>query len=213
MTRVLRINKLLIAFLLLIVAMLLDSVLPFSLWRQWRLADTALSASSKSDADGDRGVSIGFIGCGTIASAIVTGMATQKEVNIDSMVVTRRSEAKSKLLQESFPDLVTIQDDNQNIVDNCQLIFLTVLPQQTKQVLESLTFKPGQSLVSLVSTASLPDLVQDSSLDASQVSKMICLPSVARHQGVCLHCFCDKEHATTPSNALLTELFTAMGGV
>lgn len=56
------------------------------------------------------------------------------------------------------------------------------------------------------STAKLEDLIQDSKLDASKVSKMICLPSIARHQGISLHC--------SPSeNPFLKSLFEATGGV
>ncbi|KAG7344534.1 pyrroline-5-carboxylate reductase [Nitzschia inconspicua] len=169
--------------------------------------------STSADDVSDKGISIGFIGCGTIASAIATGIATQNSVDINSIVVTRRSAAKSAVLQNTFADLVTISDDNQKILDQCQYIFLTVLPQQTSSVLQSLTFKSHHSLISLVSTASLDDLVADSRLEATNVSKMICLPSVARHQGVCLHCFTSHEASTTPSDTLLTRLFHAMGGV
>jgi pyrroline-5-carboxylate reductase len=204
-------QRLFVTFVAANLAFAWKSCLSFSVSRQQRRVYTPVTATL--DSNEPHGLSVGFIGCGTIASAIATGMATQNQVDILSIVVTRRSESKSKLLHENFPQLVTIEEDNQKIVDRCQLIFLTVLPQQTQEVLESLTFASHHSLVSLVSTASLQDLVQYSGLDPSQVSKMICLPSVARHQGVCLHCFCDKGYASTPSNTQLTAMFTAMGGV
>ena len=56
------------------------------------------------------------------------------------------------------------------------------------------------------STAKLDELTSDSKLDPSNVSKMICLPCIARHQGVALHC------SPTP-NDFLTFLFDSMGGV
>jgi pyrroline-5-carboxylate reductase len=175
-------------------------------------ASISLRSVSSGNSQND-GMTVGFIGCGTIASAIATGMATQTSVNVDSIVVSRRSKSKSTLLREQFPHLVDVADDNQQIVDQCQYIFLTVLPQQTSSVLRSLNFTPNQTLISLVSTACLEDLVRDSKLNPAQVSKMICLPSVAKHHGVCLHCFSSKEASLTPANAILTQLFTAMGGV
>jgi len=57
------------------------------------------------------------------------------------------------------------------------------------------------------STAKIPDLIQLSKLDDTKVSKMICLPSVAKHQGVCLHC------APQGADKQLTMLFDTMGGV
>ena len=93
---------------------------------------------------------VGFVGCGTIAVAIARGLVTQSHIPIDSIAVSRRSEAKSKILADSFPELVTVHDDNQSILDNADLIFLCVLPQQTSEVLKSLSFSPSRhTLVSL----------------------------------------------------------------
>jgi lactate dehydrogenase-like 2-hydroxyacid dehydrogenase len=120
-------------------------------------------------------VSVGFIGCGTIAKAIATGLATQDEVTLKSVAVSRRSESKSKALQESFPSLVTVHDDNQHVVDTSDIVFITVLPQQASFVLRGLTFdKARHSLVSLVSTSTLDGLASDTKLPPEQVSKVIC---------------------------------------
>ena len=57
-------------------------------------------------------------------------------------------------------------------------------------------------------------------MDLSRVSKMICLPSIARHDGVALLCCGDNNDDSSNSNnnnnttkAFLTKLFNAMGGV
>ena len=98
---------------------------------------------------------VGFIGCGTIAAAIVTGLAT-KEGLVSSIAVSRRSKSKSDQLQQAFPDLVTVCDDNQEILDRSDIIFITVLPEQTSQVLQSLQFDSDRhDLVSLVVRTSL----------------------------------------------------------
>jgi pyrroline-5-carboxylate reductase len=96
-------------------------------------------------------IKIGFVGCGTIAAAIATGLATQTKIPLASIAVSRRSASKSKALQESFPNLVSIHDDNQEIVDQSDVIFLCVLPQYASQVLQDLKFDNAKhSLVSLV---------------------------------------------------------------
>ena len=97
------------------------------------------------------GVKLGFIGCGTIASAIATGLLTQDQINISSVALSRRSESKSKALVEKFgDDVIQVSDDNQFIVDNCDIIFLCVLPQQEEQVLSQLKISEEKTLVSLV---------------------------------------------------------------
>ncbi len=101
--------------------------------------------------DQSSGVTVGFIGCGTIASAIITGFLTQIEVPISSVFVSRRSESKSKALHEKYgEEMITISDDNQHIVDNSEIIFLCVLPQQEEEVLTSLNIDDEKTLVSLV---------------------------------------------------------------
>lgn len=64
------------------------------------------------------------------------------------------------------------------------------------------------------STANLQDLVRDSKLGLHQVAKMICLPSIANHEGVALLC-CgnDGTEAAANTHQFLVDLFNATGGV
>uniref|UniRef100_A0A7S1DC31 Pyrroline-5-carboxylate reductase catalytic N-terminal domain-containing protein n=1 Tax=Cyclophora tenuis TaxID=216820 RepID=A0A7S1DC31_CYCTE len=121
-------------------------------------------------------------------------------------MVTKRSETKSTLLQQTFPDLVSVHDDNQEILDQADIVFLCVLPEQASDVLQNLEFDSSRhQLVSMVSTSTLADLERDSKLPKDNVAKMICLPSVAFHTGVCLYC-------TPTPNPFLTQLFESLGG-
>jgi len=118
-----------------------------------------------------KSVSIGVIGCGTIASAIVTGLARAQEEHepkhtshnnpdnalthtmpeISKISLSLRSQAKSSALKEKFPKLVTVYENNQDILDQSDIVFLCVLNDQTATVLEPLTFdETRHTLVSLV---------------------------------------------------------------
>ena len=55
------------------------------------------------------------------------------------------------------------------------------------------------------STTTIETLISDSQLPPSQVSKCICLPSIARHQGTSLL-------YTSTQKSILFDLLTAMGG-
>lgn len=121
--------------------------------------------------------------CGTIASAIATGLLRQTEHDVSTIYVTRRSERRSSALVEKFPEKVQICDDNQEICDKCELIFLCVLPQQVSSVLQDLTLSKQKLLVSLVSTSKVEDLIISSGLPHENVFKMICLPAVAELEG------------------------------
>ena len=143
-------------------------------------------------------VTIGVVGCGTIASAIVNGLAKfqqrqqQQEsstcLQIERIVITKRSESKSKQLQSSYPKLVSISETNQQVLDLADIVFITVLPNQTASVLEQLQFTPQRHvLISLVSTCSIDMLCTYSRLPKQHVYKMICLPGVQyNNDGICL---------------------------
>ena len=147
-----------------------------------------------------------MIGCGTIASAIVTGLAkyqpssattarssnssssTNSNLHIERIVVTKRSAQKSSVLQSSYPNVVSISETNQHVLDVADIIFITVLPNQTAAVLQELQFSPQRHiLISLVSTCSIDSLRTYSQLPHQQVYKMICLPGVQyNNDGICL---------------------------
>lgn len=147
---------------------------------------------------------VGFIGCGTIASAIITGLLTQTEIDISSIYISRRSEAKSSALAEKFGDRIVICDDNQVIVDSCGTLFVCVLPEIEAEILSALKIAKDKTLISLVSTSKLKDLIDRSGLPAEQVYKMICLPAVAKLEGTPL--------LVPPNTSDLYRLVATLGG-
>ena len=75
----------------------------------------------------------GVIGTGTISSAVVVGCLTPCDggKTFDcKFVVSERSAAKSEALRRRFPDAVTVEADNQKIVDACKYVIVSVLPKQ-----------------------------------------------------------------------------------
>ena len=116
----------------------------------------------------------GFLGCGTIASSIATGLANprhrphlaQRGLSLSSISVTRRSESKSRRLQERFPEVVTVYDSAEEVAAHSDVVFLCVLPQHVDEVLEDLRNKEvwrseEHTLVSLVVRGARFDRVPD----------------------------------------------------
>lgn len=168
------------------------------------LLKLAIAFSSETVTVSVPKMNIGFIGCGTIASSIATGLLRQSEHPISTIYVTRRSERKSSQLVEKFPDKVVICDDNQEICNKCELIFLCVLPEQVSSVLKSITFTEDKKLISLVSTSKVADLIHQSGLPSENCFKMICLPAVAELEGTPL--------IVPKSNSYVPTLMASLGG-
>jgi NADP oxidoreductase coenzyme F420-dependent len=110
-----------------------------------------LHHSDDNNKNETNGIRFGILGCGTIGSAIARGIMTQTRIPIQSIIVTKRSESKSKELQQEFPSIISCYESPQTILDRSDWIFLTVLPQQTTNMLQSLTWDPSRHyLISLV---------------------------------------------------------------
>eukprot|EP00560_Eucampia_antarctica_P000850 CAMPEP_0197834140 /NCGR_PEP_ID=MMETSP1437-20131217/21333_1 /TAXON_ID=49252 ORGANISM="Eucampia antarctica, Strain CCMP1452" /NCGR_SAMPLE_ID=MMETSP1437 /ASSEMBLY_ACC=CAM_ASM_001096 /LENGTH=283 /DNA_ID=CAMNT_0043438617 /DNA_START=27 /DNA_END=878 /DNA_ORIENTATION=+ len=151
---------------------------------------------------------IGFIGCGTIASAITTGLLTQTTFPqpISNIYLSKRSETKSSLLAQTFPDRITVMEDNQDIVNHSDVIFVCVLPTQELSLLTALNIPPHKVLVSLVSTSKLENMMEATKLGPENVYKMICLPPVAKLQGTCIMVPPDQ------TSIHIQALFSTLGG-
>jgi pyrroline-5-carboxylate reductase len=146
-----------------------------------------------------RPIHAGFIGRGTIASSIIIGLATPEHttylanngIQLSSISITRRSVSKSTMLQERFPNIVTIHEMAHEVVLNSDIIFLCILPTQVDEVLTDITERglwkcDKHILISLVSTSKVDELIIKSGLRQSSVYKLICLPPIARRSGCAL---------------------------
>lgn len=96
-------------------------------------------------------MNLGFIGTGTIASAVVQGIAGDGH----RITVSERSRARSADLAERFGVAVA---DNQGVIDASDVVFLGLLPEQAAQVLPDLTFRPGQRVISFMAGVTLDGL-------------------------------------------------------
>ena len=128
---------------------------------------------------------IGFIGCGTISSAIVTGLCTLLPADRPSKIVlSPRNSEKAAALASQFPNIVTVASTNQEVVNLSDVVFLAVIPQIAKKVLSTLTFQKKHTIISVISALSINDLVPlVQPVPSTQICRAIPLPAVAVHKG------------------------------
>jgi pyrroline-5-carboxylate reductase len=135
---------------------------------------------------------LGFVGTGTITTAVVTGLCTAARPP-EGILVSPRNAEKAAALAEAFPQ-VAVAKDNQAVIDGSDWVFLAVLPQMAQEVLAPLRFGDDQRIVSLIATLSrtkLADLVAP----ATAIFLVIPLPPVARHLGPIALCPPNREVA------------------
>lgn len=144
--------------------------------------------------------SIGFIGTGHIAAAMVAGICAAP-APLARIVVGPRNAGTAAGLAQRYAQ-VTVAADNQGVVDASDWLVLAVRPQIAHAVVSQLKFKPGQRVLSLIAP------VDDQWLDAAVApgrlaARIFVMPSVAARVGPTMFLPYDAEVA-----ALLAPLGT-----
>jgi pyrroline-5-carboxylate reductase len=119
---------------------------------------------------------LGFLGTGTITSAMVTGLSSAG--GADSIHLSPRNAAMAADLARRIPG-VSVGSTNQEVIDRCDTVVIAVRPQIAEAVLTELQFRSGQNVISLVSglpVGRLAGLVAP----ATRISRAVPLPAAAR---------------------------------
>jgi pyrroline-5-carboxylate reductase len=142
---------------------------------------------------------LGFLGAGTISSAMVTGLCSPGG-GTHSIRLSPRNPAVAAELAGRFPQ-VSVASSNQQVLDECETVVIAVRPQIAHEVLSELHFQANHDVISLVSglpVRKLSGLVAP----ASRVVRAVPLPSTAKRR-------CPT--AIYPPDPVAEELFGALG--
>jgi pyrroline-5-carboxylate reductase len=146
-------------------------------------------------------MTVGFVGTGSIASAIVTGLSSDGG-RCYNIRLSPRNVAVAAGLASRF-DNVSVCASNQEVLDTSDTVVVAVRPEIAEEVLSGLQFFSGQSVISVVAgfpVRRVADLVRP----ASAISRAIPLPSVAHRRS---------PIAVYPLGGPAAELFASLGHV
>jgi pyrroline-5-carboxylate reductase len=145
---------------------------------------------------------LGFVGVGAISQACIEALLTGPNADNLTIFLSPRSKERVEKLSSRFEQVVVAQN-NQEVLDNSEIVFLGILPNQTKEVCADLKFKPDHIVGSLVAGFP-PSLVREIVAPATQVAQLIPLPVIAMHAGPLVVC---------PGNSVLVDLFAGCGDI
>jgi len=123
---------------------------------------------------------LGFIGTGKITSSVVTGICKSK-IYFQKILLSPRNRNVAKKLKKNFKK-VFIAKNNQEIVNSCNWIFLAVTPTVGQKIIKNLKFKSSQTIISFISTMTLPQLKKAIKVKATIV-RTIPLPPISLRKG------------------------------
>ena len=123
---------------------------------------------------------LGFIGTGKIASSVITGICNSK-ILFSKILISSRNQKISNILKKKFKKVI-VAKDNQQIVNNCDWIFLSVTPTVGERIIKTLKFKSSQIIISFISTITLAELKKAIKVKA-KIVRAIPLPPISIKKG------------------------------
>jgi len=142
---------------------------------------------------------LGFIGTGKIASSVITGICSSK-ISFTKILISSRNKSISKALEKKFKKVI-IAKDNQEIVNNCSWVFLSITPIVGEKIVKRLKFKSNQTIISFISTITLAELKKAIKVKA-KIIRAIPLPPISIKKGPIPIC---------PPNKKVKEFFDKIG--
>ena len=133
---------------------------------------------------------LGFIGTGIIAASVITGICTSK-ISFQKILVSPRNRNIAQKLKKRFRK-VNIAKTNQEVVDKCNWVFLSVTPKVGEKILPKLKFRSNQKIISFISTINLAKLKKIVKKKA-KIVRAIPLPPISLGKGPGPICPPDKQ--------------------
>jgi pyrroline-5-carboxylate reductase len=142
---------------------------------------------------------LGFIGTGKITSSVITGICSSK-ISFTKILISPRNKSISKALKKKFKKVI-IAKNNQEIVNNCSWVFLSITPIVGERIIKKLKFKSNQTIISFISTITLAQLKKAIKVKA-KIIRAIPLPPISIKKGPIPIC---------PPNKKVKEFFDKIG--
>ena len=142
---------------------------------------------------------IGFIGTGKIASAVITGIFRSNIIH-KKVIISPRNKKTAKKLKKKFKS-IKIAKNNQEIINLCDWIFLSITPTVGEKIIKELKFKSSQTIISFISTITLKQLKKAIKVRA-KIVRAIPLPPISLKKGPVPIC---------PPNKKVKEFFNKIG--
>jgi len=142
---------------------------------------------------------LGFIGTGKITSAVIAGICKSSNT-YNKIIISHRNKSISSSLKKKFKK-ISISKDNQEIVDKCDWVFLSVTPTVGEKIIKDLKFKSNQTVISFISTITLAQLKKANKVKA-KIVKAIPLPPITLKKGPVPIC---------PPNKKVKDFFNKIG--
>ncbi|WP_047985927.1 pyrroline-5-carboxylate reductase [Ornithinibacillus californiensis] len=151
---------------------------------------------------------IGFIGSGNMAEAIIGGIVNSEYVRPENIYASNRT--MPKLLDLKVTYGINIAEDNQDVVRNCNVVFLSVTPDQYPTVINEIKDIVSEDNI-IVLIAAGQTIAQNEKQFNRSVKIVKAMPNTPVLVGEGLTTISFNELVTIEEQALIKNLFESFG--
>ena len=121
-----------------------------------------------------------FIVTDKIASSVIIGVFASK-IKFKNIIISPRNKRTAQILKKKFKKII-IAKNNQEIIDKSNWIFLSITPTVGRNIIKNLKFRSRQTIISFISTITIPELKKMIKVKADIV-RAIPLPPISLKKG------------------------------
>jgi len=133
----------------------------------------------------DSDMRIGFLGVGTVSTAVIHGMSARDRQRY-TLFLSPRSADTTRKLAATYPHCIRLES-NQAVIDASDMVVISMRPQQMDAALEGLVFRSDHVIASFIA-AMPPSRMAPLVAPATRIAQLVPLPPVALHKGPLLIC-------------------------
>lgn len=151
---------------------------------------------------------IGFIGCGKMAKAMVEGMLRSGVVTKDQVMASAATERTLQQVQEQYG--LKVSSDNQEVAKFSNVLFLAIKPTQHQQVIQEIkqVIHKDTIIVTIAAGISLAYLTEAFGFPVKAVRTMPNTPSLV---GQGMSAICPNDQVTHEELERVLQLFKSFG--
>ncbi len=123
---------------------------------------------------------LGFIGTGKIATSVIIGICTSN-ISFTKILISPRNRVTAQKLKKKFKKVI-IAKNNQEIVNSCNWVFLSIVPSVGEKIIKELKFRSSQTIISFISNITLVELKKAIKVKA-KIVRAIPLPPISLKKG------------------------------
>ncbi|MGL4772148.1 MAG: pyrroline-5-carboxylate reductase, partial [Clostridium sp.] len=154
--------------------------------------------------------SIGFIGCGNMGKAILSGIVNKKFEEPSNIIVSRTNKNELDKLKEEFNINITL--NNKEVAEKSDIVILAVKPNMYKKIIEEVkeSFKKDAIIVSIAAGLEVNTLTSWIGENSKVVRTM---PNTPAMVGEGMTAICGNKNLTSGELEYIKNLFLSLGEV